>query len=91
MAFIINRLRDSGPAWLRMSVKWAHREEAAARVIIRPEIKEDFIAAGLDVEDTVSSEADADNLERSLRSYRFLSFPFSSFGRRRETYLTIRH
>jgi hypothetical protein len=67
MASIINQLRDSGPAWLRMSVKWAHREEAAARVIIRPEIKEDFIA------------------------YRFLSFPFSSFGRRRETYLTIRH
>jgi hypothetical protein len=44
-----------------MFVKWAYREEAAVRVIIRPEIKEDFIAAGLDVEDTASSEAGTDN------------------------------
>jgi anti-anti-sigma regulatory factor len=57
----VNDLRDSGLAWLRMFVNWAHREEAVVRVIIRPEIKEDFIAAGLDVEYTASSEAGADN------------------------------
>jgi hypothetical protein len=55
----VNDLRDSGLAWLRMFVKWAHREEAAVQVIIRPELKEDFIAAGLDVEDTASSDSNS--------------------------------
>jgi hypothetical protein len=30
----VNDLRDSGLAWLRMFVKWAHREEAAVQVIM---------------------------------------------------------
>lgn len=54
----VSELRDSGLAWLRMFVKWAQQEEATVRLIIRPEIKEEFVAAGLNVEDgTALSEA----------------------------------
>jgi anti-anti-sigma regulatory factor len=47
----VSDVRDSGLTWLRMFVKWAQQGEATVRLITRPEIKEDFIAAGLDVDD----------------------------------------